>query len=208
MTGQAAMVQLLLDAKADPNKQLKGGQTPLTAACESKVEKVDVARLLLERDVDLDLCTADGVTALMIASKNGHNALARMLLNAGAQTKEAMKGRGTALAMAAWVGNADCVRMLIEEGNDEDLEVTFQNKTPLQLAEKGGHAVCVDLIADALRESPAIPCAAKGGGGGVGGGGEEGPEARGWIRAGDDFAAPVKRRWLEAATDREAAARI
>ena len=40
-----------------------------------------------------------------------------MLLNAGASTGEAKRGRGTPLISAASVGNADCVRMLLEEGN-------------------------------------------------------------------------------------------
>ena len=45
--------------------------------------------------MELDACTMGGTTALMIACHRGHNALARMLLNAGAATGEAKPNRGT-----------------------------------------------------------------------------------------------------------------
>jgi serine/threonine protein kinase len=42
-------------------------------------------------------------------------------------TGEVLKGKGTALISAASVGQVDCVRMLLDEGNDESLSVRFQN---------------------------------------------------------------------------------
>ena len=92
----------------------------------------------------------------MIVCHRGHNALARMLLDAGATTGEAKSGRGTPLISAASVGNADCVKMLLDEGIEEELETRFQELTALEWAQKGGdegHSMCVQLLESALENS-------------------------------------------------------
>ena len=94
-TGQAGMVQLLLDSKANPDLGLKGGRSPLAATCES--DRRDIARLLLEHGAALDTATVAGTTALMVACHRGHGALIRLLLDSGASTSERKPGCGTPL---------------------------------------------------------------------------------------------------------------
>ena len=91
----------------------------------------------------------------MIACHKGHSSIARLLLDSGASTGEVRLGRGTALICAATNGHTDCVRMLIAEGSNADLEVTFESLTALQWAERAptageGHRTCVRLLLQAL----------------------------------------------------------
>ena len=85
------MVRALLAAGADANARLDNGETALIAACTSysdwsafggakvpaatESERLEVARVLLAAGADLNAKTADGATALSVASKNGHGAV-------------------------------------------------------------------------------------------------------------------------------------
>jgi ankyrin repeat protein len=76
--GHAAIVQLLLKAKASVNAAAMGRRTALhLAAREGHAELV---QLLLAAKAPMEATAADDYTALKFAAKNGHIAVVRLLL--------------------------------------------------------------------------------------------------------------------------------
>jgi ankyrin repeat protein len=98
--GHAAVVQALLDAKADPNKQAhvtgleerkhadhaSGGFTALMFAARNGHE--DVVKALVKAGANPKLTNGDGVTATMIAIVNDRFDLAKTLLDLGADPND------------------------------------------------------------------------------------------------------------------------
>lgn len=113
--GNAAMIELLLDAGADPNLSEPDGRTPLMVA--SKTGKSEAVRTLLTRGARVDDKEhAQAQTALMWAAAEGHADVVRQLVRAGAQLEAKSKGGFTALHFAARQGKIDVLRALIELG--------------------------------------------------------------------------------------------
>ena len=59
-----------------------------------------------------------GETALICASRWGHDKCVEMLLNAGANIEAASMYGNTALSDAAWGGHEKCLELLIKAGAD------------------------------------------------------------------------------------------
>lgn len=74
-SGQAATLDLLLQGKADPNVANAAGTTALMRAAETGQE--GMVESLLKAGAAPD-ATADGVSALMLASGAGHEAVAKV----------------------------------------------------------------------------------------------------------------------------------
>jgi ankyrin repeat protein len=83
LTGQKALVQMLIDKNADVNARSDDGQTPLYQA--AKRDSGDIAELLLGRRADVNARTKSGYTALMVAAGNGNPGVASVLLEHGAE---------------------------------------------------------------------------------------------------------------------------
>lgn len=71
---------LLADSRVDINAKLRKGYTPLQIA--SRVDKIEFAQLLLNRDADFTVINNYNETACDCALHNGHSSIVTLLENA------------------------------------------------------------------------------------------------------------------------------
>ncbi|HEY5637461.1 MAG TPA: ankyrin repeat domain-containing protein, partial [Burkholderiales bacterium] len=96
---------------------------------------VEIVSRLLERKADPKRRSAAGDSALMMAALKGDAAIARMLVDAGAEINHP----GWApLHYAAFSGHEATVRLLLDRGADKDA-VAPNGFSPLMLATRNGH---------------------------------------------------------------------
>lgn len=82
LVGRLSMVQLLVEHGADVNRpDSKEGQPPLVLACRDG--KIDIAEFLLQKKADPLQKNNKGMTALMVAQENGHQAIVELLKRSG-----------------------------------------------------------------------------------------------------------------------------
>ncbi|CAE7927296.1 unnamed protein product, partial [Symbiodinium sp. KB8] len=105
---------------------------------------------LLQLPVDPDL-RYFSTTPLMRASENGHADVARLLLEAGAQTDLHRHWGETALMDAAGGGHSQVVQLLLEAGAQKDLR-DLESSTALRYAAFNGRAEVVRLLLEAGAE--------------------------------------------------------
>ena len=113
--GNAAVVKLLLDAGADANATMKGGETVLMMA--ARAGSVDAVKALLVRGAKHDMREGHGQTALMWAAAEGHAAVVRALIEAGADVNASLDSGFTAFFFAVREGRIDAARALLEKGS-------------------------------------------------------------------------------------------
>ncbi|KAF4833518.1 Ankyrin-1 [Colletotrichum siamense] len=166
----AGIVELLLEAGADPNFQgSKPGVDLLSQAIETK--RQDIAELLLSRnfsirnsreldspayplvaekgrcrrrsrlEIDLARCSDD---VLYEAARNGQSTTVRLLLEKGAQVNFIPKERSSPLHAAVTSSDEFCARLLIENGADVNL-IPPRFSSPLYTA-VGSSKSCVELL--------------------------------------------------------------
>ena len=98
-----------------------GGFTPLLFA--ARVGDIESAGLLLAAGADVNDTGPDGASALVVATHSGHGALARFLLDEGANPNAAIVGY-TALHAAVLQGNREVVEALLEHGASPNAQIT------------------------------------------------------------------------------------
>ena len=106
---------------------------------------VDIVRLLLDHNADLELPNEAGETPLYWASTNGKLEIVRLLVERGANVHSRNKNGWTALKRASHRGHLDVVRFLIDSGADVD-SPDYGRWTPLHSASQRGHVNIVDLL--------------------------------------------------------------
>jgi len=181
-SGNAEIVQALLDAHASVDARQVNENTPLTIA--SARGHVDVVRILLAAKADVGAVDENGYSSLMLASANGHGEVARVLLAAKADVNARARDGSTALMLAMYRGRAetaqrqqravvallaapgdspqrtistrriDVVRTLLSAGADAGARDST-GRTALMLAEQNGHAEVADLVRSATAAVPA-----------------------------------------------------
>lgn len=90
----------------------------------------------------------DGCTPMLLACKHGHLALAHVYLQHGARISDRdrdPKRQGNTLHYAAWGGDLEIVRWLLELGASLD-DVDIVGNTPLLYAVYGGHKHIIDEL--------------------------------------------------------------
>jgi ankyrin repeat protein len=141
--GHSALVDLLLEAGADPNLTSKDGSPLLMAAWGGDVE---ITRKLLESDADTNIVSESGESALMAAAIKGHFEIGRQLIEHGAIV-DAQTTEGTtdlfmtsppvvgesALHLAAAYGHREFVDLLLENKADKTIK-DHQGQTPANWA--------------------------------------------------------------------------
>jgi ankyrin repeat protein len=98
-----------------------GGFTPLLFA--ARQGSVDSARLLLAEGAAINDTAPDGSSVLLVATHSGHGALARFLLERGANPNAAAAGY-TALHAAVLTGDVEAVKALLARGARPNAQVT------------------------------------------------------------------------------------
>ncbi|KAJ5979933.1 hypothetical protein N7481_007231 [Penicillium waksmanii] len=166
-----ALVTLLLDSGADPDRSCADGWTALHKAADDG--SLEIVRLLVQRGASLSRSSARGLTALHRAAGRGHVDVIETLLAHGARVCCKSSDGWTPLHGAASAGRTEVVSFLIEYHEmhsggggsrpDDDFEeiqnladiaggVNFRTKkgwTPLHLACQGAHADTVEALLSA-----------------------------------------------------------
>jgi ankyrin repeat protein len=83
---------------------------------------------------------------LLAAARKGDPALARTLIEKGADVNAKTRYGATPLSYACDRGNVELVRLLIEKGANVDVKDTFYGATPIIWAAQKGHADVVKLL--------------------------------------------------------------
>ena len=167
--GEAVMVYMLLDNKADADAANGAGVTPLMIASASG--NPDVVQVLIERGANPNAKEKTyEQTPLMFAAANDEADVIAVLVAKGADVAAATKARTlstsepmgglTALHYAVRQGNVEAVDALLERGADIN-QVSADNTTPLMLATINGQ---FDLAMHLLERGAdaTIPTAAGG----------------------------------------------
>ena len=103
----------------------------------------DAVRALLEQGADVQTAHADGMTALHWAAQRSDDAIARVLVYAGANLEAVTRiGHHTPLHVASKSGHAGVVNTLLDAGSDP-MARTSSGTTPLHLAARAGNAEAV-----------------------------------------------------------------
>ena len=141
-----AMVRVLLEAGANPNRVDSRGGGVLFTAVEENLPKV--VRLLVESGADLNVQGPDGKTALRIATEEGNTPMFNLLSRLGARDSGGAQGREMAeeeLRQAARAGDLKRVRELLRQGVDVNAPKKHVG-TPLWFAADEGHAKVVQEL--------------------------------------------------------------
>ena len=145
-SGDAVMVYMLLDNKAEADAPNGDGVTPLMIASASG--NPDVVHILFERGANPNAAERTyGQTPLMFAAANNEADVIAVLVEKGADVAAATKVRTSstsepmgglsALHYAVRQGNVDAVDALLDRGADIN-QVSADNTTPLMLATING----------------------------------------------------------------------
>jgi ankyrin repeat protein len=118
--GQTEIASILIQAGFDINKPTRAGSTYLHDAALKGQRKM--VQLLLDRGARLDALNLSGGTPLHDAALGGSTEVIDLLLNRGAKVdvKERESG-ATALMLAASIGRADAVAVLLRRGANPGL---------------------------------------------------------------------------------------
>jgi len=107
-----------------------------------------VVRLLLAKDVDIELRDAEGETALHQAAGKGQDDVVRLLLNSGAEVSGRKNDGSIALHLAARWGHESTVRLLLERGANAATQ-DDDEMMPQHVAANYGHGKR-DAITDSM----------------------------------------------------------
>ena len=165
-SGSAAVVEHLLKAGVNPNATSSLGETALHTCAHTG--NVEAAKALLTRGAKVDAGDSwRGQTPLMWAAAQGHAAMVRVLVEAGADVntrstvvtwerqrtaeprdKWLPPGGFTALLLAARAGCVDCVNVLVKSGANIN-EIDPESHTALVLALMNGEFDVAGALIDA-----------------------------------------------------------
>jgi ankyrin repeat protein len=108
---------------------------------------VDTVRSLLDKPgIDIDEKTAEGHTALDIGCLNGHLEVAKLLVAAGARVNPQASDEAGALLSAAYGGQLEVVKYLVEEAGADVRSTDHIGTTALIWGAHGGHVEVVDYL--------------------------------------------------------------
>ncbi len=140
-----SLVKQLLET-VDPDCMYnKNGEprTPLVAAARSG--DLQIGKLLVEANADIEYHHDSDESPLMAASENGHIEFVTYLMEQGADVNRKVSGDGTALLVASREGHLEIAKYLISKNADVNGQVSGDG-TPLICAAKRGHYEVAKLL--------------------------------------------------------------
>ncbi|KAF3004398.1 hypothetical protein E8E13_010156 [Curvularia kusanoi] len=134
------------------DRHLDRSSPPLVLACYLGLDML--VELLLDRGSNANESGCD-YTALEAAAAGGHERIAQMLINAGAEVNEQDEGHiwDNSLRAAIDHGHKQVVELLINSGADLNLPSKAEVHTPLETAAFGGHVQILQMLLDAGAET-------------------------------------------------------
>ncbi len=152
--GKSEILDFLITEGADLNLQDVNGNTALLLAIqtkESEIEKISIAKKLINAGPDLKLCNNQGFTPLILASSLNEVRIVELLINKGADSNLRTKDGFTALMHACSNGNEEIVNLLINKSANLDLDVRggVNNTTAIMMATDEGLTGIVKLLINA-----------------------------------------------------------
>jgi len=149
--GNKEIVELLLNAKADPDIQDLRGNTALILAAEHC--KAEIVELLLNNGANPNIKTfakdmvtfrsQNDWTALMNAARKGHKEIVRLLLDAKADPNIQSKSGNTALILAT---DLDIIRLLLKAGVNPNI----QNEAGVGILIKSAKNGRIDIVKELI----------------------------------------------------------
>jgi len=142
--GHTMIIDYLVNCGASVDEMNPSGLTPLSKAIE--VGHMTSVKCLLSHGADPNIADAKGITPLMKAAKVGRLDLVMCLATEGnADLDYQNEEKNTALNEAAFKGNAEIVKFLLENGASCDVPNNL-GKTPLHRAVSASKAPIVKLL--------------------------------------------------------------
>ena len=154
--GNLECTSLLLEHGADTEKVTRKGFTPLYLAGFNRHRHC--IRLLLNNDANANhRMPGSNITPLMWTCKVGKVAYAHLLLNHGADTTHINSNGETALFIACFYGNTNCVRLLLEHSNETVNTPLNNGVTPLFITCQQGYTDCTRILLE-YGANPNLTC--------------------------------------------------
>lgn len=119
--GHVEVIKFLIsEAKADPNFMGKSGVLPLHMAASST--HMEAVKVLVKLGAEINsIISVTGGNAACLVAQTGNLAMLDLLISLGAEVKHVMSNGATALHLAAFLGNKEMCKKLIELGLDKEL---------------------------------------------------------------------------------------
>ena len=146
--GDIEAVRTLLQRGEDPNAAQADGLTALHWAALN--DELGIAEIVLYAGATVGPVTrVGGYTPLHLASRSGHGAVVRALLEAGADANAYTTTGVSSLHFAAQADAAEAIRALVEHRADVNARDAFSSRTPLMFASYRGALEATRALVDA-----------------------------------------------------------
>ncbi|PIK60415.1 putative ankyrin repeat and KH domain-containing protein mask [Apostichopus japonicus] len=146
--GYFELAQVLL--KINANVEDRGSKRDCTPLMEAaSAGHVDIVKLLLEYEADVNAQSSAGNTPLMYACSGGHEEIVKILLDNGAKIEDHNENGHTPLMEAASSGHVAIAKILLERGAGINTHSTEFKESALTLACYKGHLEMVKFLLDA-----------------------------------------------------------
>lgn len=142
-------VEKALEAGADVNTELGIDEsTPLCIISEKDTSLAPkIAQKILDAGADVNKCTTEGFTPLLLAAKYHRTGLVKVFLQAGADVNKATYDGNTALHVDAMYKETEITGLLLDLGADAN-RINGAGETPLFQAVSKGNVKKVKLLVE------------------------------------------------------------
>lgn len=141
--GDAQKVRRYINKGDNVNVRDAEGITPLFMALLEN--KVDVAKILLEQNIDINIPDKDGTVPLSAAAGVGNKSLVKAMISKGSNVNYQENDGWSPLHYASHLGHSAIVKILLDHGADPTLR-DIEGLTPMDYAANQGYAEIKTLL--------------------------------------------------------------